>query len=203
MRGYLSFLLVLCIMVCMFAFLQAFPELHSFSSYRAIEAERTNAVSMNVKEALTLSTSYWLRASAEAYDVFPEAEKNPVEREVAIKAGILSGWALLDAHQFDEEFEVQFWCAYVTDGTKAQLSEEMVEQGRALSPNGAGIFPADCAGFIQVDQEEPGLPESTDSVRLSSPSPYFTSFGVVGASIYSPKYETANVVYLPATEVIR
>ena len=202
MRGYLSFLLVLSIMVCIFAFLAPFPNLHSNSDYAAIEAERTNSISMNVKEALMLSTSYWLRTSALAYDSLPEEEKNPVERELAIKAGILSGWALLSAHSFSEDFEVQLWCGHITADTKEDLSKQMIESGSVLSCTGCQpMYSPSCAEFIQVDQKE--LPEEMDKVRLASSSPLPTFFGAVGASIYSPKYGTANVVYVPLTEWIQ
>lgn len=201
MRGYLSFLLILSIMVCIFAFLSPLPALHSNSDYAAIEAERTNSISMNVKEAILLSTSYWLRTSALAYDSIPEEEKNPVERELAIKAGILSGWTLLSAHQFSEDFEVQLWCGHITADTKEELSKQMAESGNVLLCTGCQpIYSPSCADFIQVDQKE--LPEEKDKVRLASSSPFPIFFGAVGASIYSPKYGTANVVYVPLTEWI-
>lgn len=203
MRGYLSFLLVLSILVCIFAFLQPFPSLHSISDYRAIEAERTNSISMNVKEAIMLSTSYWLRASALAYDALPEPEKNPVEREAAIKAGILSGWALLSMHQFSEDFEVQLWCGHISMDTKEGLSREMIEEGKAVSCLGCmPLQTPQCADFIQVSQKSPNEPLSTDRVRLASPTSLPGFFGAVGASIYSQKYNTSNVVYIPITEWI-
>ena len=196
MRGYLSFLLVLCIMVCIFAFLQPFPALHSASESRAIEAERTNGVSMNVKETLILSTSYWLRSSALAYDSVAGAKGKPVERELAIKTGILSGWALLSLHEFDSDFEVEFWCAEMTHKTKQELSVRMIGEGRVISPDSTNSFPMDCAGFIDLAQKTP--PGGKDSVSLGYPQ----IFKVVGASIYSPRYQTANVVYIPHNLVI-
>lgn len=202
MRGYLSFLLVLSIMVCIFAFLAPFPQLHSTSDYAAIEAERTNSISMNIKEAIILSTSYWLRASAFGYDSAPTEEKNPVERELAIKAGILSGWTLLSAHQFSEDFEVELWCGHINSGTKQGLSKEMVEEGRVISCTGCQpLYSPGCTEFIQLHQKE--TPEGRDRVRLTSSSPLPTYFGAVGASIYSPKYGTANVVYIPLMEWIQ
>ncbi|MBD3390234.1 hypothetical protein GF415_04765 [Candidatus Micrarchaeota archaeon] len=201
MKGYFSFLLVLSILVCIFAFLSPLPQLHSESDYAAIEAERTNSVSMNVKEVLILSTSYNLRAAAEAYDLTHPEENNPVERELAIKAGILSGWVLLSQHQFDQDFDVEFWCGYINKGTKEELSEEMVKEGKVLScPGCTGTFPLDCVSFLQLDQKE--LPEEKDRVRLAGPAPPPAFFGAVGASIYSPGYKTANVVYVPLSEWI-
>ncbi|MFP3949837.1 MAG: hypothetical protein ACLFUZ_01955 [Candidatus Micrarchaeia archaeon] len=201
MKGYFSFLLVLSIMVCMFAFLSLLPRLHSASDYAAIEAERTNSVSMNIKESLILSTSYNMRAAAEAYDLAPKEEKNPVERELAIKAGILSGWALLSQHQFDRDFDVEFWCGYINKGTKESLSRQMTEEEKVLPcPGCAGPFPMDCGGFIQLDQKETA--EERDRVRLAGPAPPPAFFGAVGASVYSPRYKTANVVYLPLSEWI-
>ncbi len=201
MKGYFSFLLVLSIMVCMFAFLSPLPRLHSDSDYAAIEAERTNSVSMNIRESLILSTSYNMRAAAEAYDLAPKEEKNPVERELAIKAGILSGWELLSQHQFDRDFDVEFWCGYINKETKEGLSRQMIEEGKVLPCQGcAGIFPMDCVGFIQLDQKE--APEEKDRVRLAGPAPPPAFFGAVGASVYSPRYKTANVVYLPLSEWI-
>jgi len=188
-------------MLCTFAFLEALPSLHSNSEYRAIEAERTNSLSMNTKEAIILSTSYWLRTSALAYDSLPEAEKDPMEREAAIKAGILSGWVLLSQHQFSEDFEVELWCGYISRDTKQELSSEMVAQGKALScPTCQPLSSPGCAEFIQLSQKE--IPEGEDRVRLASGSPSPSLFGAVGASIYSPKYGTANVVYIPLTESI-
>ena len=201
MRGYLSFLLVLSIMVCIFVFLAPFPELHANSDYAAIEAERTNSISMNIKETIILSTSYWLRTSAYAYDSAPSEEKNPVERELAIKAGILSGWTLLHNHQFSEDFEVQLWCGHITADTREGLSKQMLEEGSILPCNGCQpLYSPVCTEFIQLDQKE--LPDEEDKVRLASSSPLPTFFGAVGASIYSPKYGTANVVYIPLTEWI-
>jgi hypothetical protein len=201
MQGYLSFLLVLSIMVCIFAFLAPFPQLHSNSDYVAIEAERTNSISMNIKEAIILSTSYWLRASAFAYDFAPTEEKDPVSRELEIKAGILSGWALLSQHQFSEDFEVELWCGHINSGTKESLSGKMAESGTVLPCEGCQpLYSPACTEFIQLDQKE--TPEGKDRVRLTSSSQLPIYFGAVGASIYSPKYGTANVVYVPLTEWI-
>lgn len=203
MRGYLSFLLVLSIMAAILSFMHAFPSLHSNSDYRAIEAERTNAVSMNVKESIILSTSYWLRASAEDFDSTPRKKTGmeKVERELAIRQGILEGWALLSAHEFNPDFEVELWCGPVGVGTKEALSVQMVEKGKALlCPGCMPLFFSVCMEYIQVMQA--GIPGEKDSVRLAAPS-LPGMFGVVGASIYSPKYGTANVVYIPVSEEIR
>lgn len=204
MRGYLSFLLVLSILVCIFAFLQPFPALHSISDYRAIEAERMNSISMNIKEAIILSTSFSLRASALAYDALPEPEKNPVEREIAIRAGILAGWEALSLHQFSEDFEVALWCGHITSDTKEMLSREMIESSKTaiLCPGCMPLSSPGCESFIQVSQKDPKDPLSTDKVRLASPAQIPGFFGVVGASIYSSKYNLSNVVYIPITEEI-
>ena len=199
MRGYISFLLVLCILVCIFAFLEPFPAINGLTDSDAIEAERTNAVSMNAKETLLLSTSYWLRASAMAYDMLPESKWNKIEREVAIKAGILSGWALLNPEQFDDDFEVVFWCSKINSKTKEELSKQMIDEGKILAPKAANAFPLDCAGLIDLHQKSGYTSGEKDKVYLRSPQ----VFEVVGASIYSKKYGTANVVYVPSTEVIQ
>ena len=199
MRGYISFLLVLCILVCIFAFLEPFPAINEVSDSKAIEAERTNAVSMNVKETLILSTSYWLRASAMAYDLVPESKWNKIERNVAIKAGILSGWALLEPAQFDPDFEVVFWCSKINSRTKDGLSAQMIKDGMVLVPKAANAFPVDCAGLIDLHQKPDYTSEEKDQVHLRSSQ----VFEVVGASIYSKKYGTANVVYVPSTEVMQ
>lgn len=207
MRGYLSFLLVLSILLCLFAFLSPLPELHASSLSRAIEAGRMNSMSMNAKEALSLSTSYWMRTSASAYDLLPEDEKGPAGREAAIKAGILSGWALLAAHDFPEEFEVEFWCGQINAGTKEGLSEEMLESGQPLPCPGCSSLPSPaCAEYIHLEQQAPYGPGIVDRVQLKgSPAPLqvpFGHFGAVGASIYSPKFNISNVVYFPTTEWI-
>lgn len=211
MRGYISFLLVLCVLACIFAFLAAFPALHSTSGARAISAERTNAISMNVKEAMMESTSYWLRASALAYDALPDPDKDPVDREKAIKAGILAGWGILAAHaqDFSPDFQVEFWCGYINPDTKMQLSREMMNLGYAKTcKNCSLIYSQDCADFIQVAQKEfptDGKPPTgSDKVYLKGSFPItLTDFGAVGASIYSPKYNTSNVIYIPLDQVIQ
>ncbi len=196
MRGYLSFLLVLSIMLCVFSFMQILPSLNSVSEYKAIEAERTNSLSMNIKETILLSTSYWLRTSALLYDSLPEAEKNPEERELAIKAGILAGWAILSNHPFSEDFEVELWCGQINYNIKEQLSEEMLAQGKVLSCSGCSpLSSIECANYIQVSQKASDT--ETDKVSLKA-----GNMGVVGASIYSKKYGTANVLYIPPTQVI-
>jgi len=205
MRGYLSFLLVLAILVGIFAFLAPFPALHASSDSRAIEAERTNAVSMNAKEALAESTSYWLRASATAYDLLPEPEKNPIERKLAIKAGILGGWALLAAgeDQFGPDFEVKFWCGHITSRTKPEHSKTMIAQGNAsVCPGCYEIWNPICTEYIIVEQKDPAK-DLDDNVHLTSSTHLGAGFGVVGASIYSPRYKTANLVYIPITEEIK
>jgi hypothetical protein len=202
MRGYLSFLLVLAIMAALFAFLHGLPALYSGSDYRAIEAERTYSVSMNVKEAIALSTSYWLRASAYEFDSTPREETGTedVERELAIRQGILEGWALLTGHEFSQDFEVELWCGQISETTREELSRQMMEnKGVALCPGCTSLDSPLCMEYIQVIQGEPLA--GNDSVRLAAPS-LPGRFGVVGASIYSPKYGTANVVYIPVSEEI-
>ncbi len=203
MRGYLSFLLVLCIMVALFSFFSHFPSIHSTSDSRTIEVERTNSVSMNVKESILLSTSYWMRTSASLYDKIPEAERNPPERELAIKTGILAGWNLLSAHEFSDDFEVSLWCGYIDSNTKSRLSAQMMEkEGVEACPGCLPLNSPECSAFIQLSQKT--IPEEKDSVSLKGPAIPSTpfSFGAVGASIYSPKYKTADVVYIPLDLVI-
>ena len=196
--------MVLAILVCIFAFLAPFPNLHATSDSRAIEAERTNAVSMNAKEAITESTSYWLRTSATAYDLLPEAEKNSIERKLAIKAGILGGWALLAAgeDQFGPDFEVKFWCGHINRNTKGEHSKRMIAQGEvSVCPGCYEIMNPLCSEYIEIDEKAPPLVES-DTVHLAASNTLGAGFGVVGASIYSSKYNTANLVYIPITEAI-
>jgi hypothetical protein len=210
MRGYFSFLLVLAILLCLFAFLAPLGQLHASSQSRAIEAERANSVSMDAKGALALSTSYWMRTGASAYDSLPEAEKNPAEREAAIKAGILSGWALLHMHEFldaSDEFEVEFWCGQITRDTKAELSGEMLDSGSVLLCDGClPLSNPACAAYVHLEQQAPYGSGAEDRVQLKGPSgaqvPAFGTFGAVGASIYSGKFGIANVVYFPTTEWI-
>lgn len=203
MRGYLSFLLVLCIMAALFSFLSHYPGIYSASDSRIIEVERANSISMNVKESIILSTSYWMRSSASLYDTIPEPEKNPVEREKAIKAGILAGWTALSVHEFSEDFEVEFWCGYIDSNTKKKLSAEMIKNSAIKTPEGSLPLPL-CEPFIQLSQKAPFGEGLQDSVSLQGPAvqstPFF--FGAVGASIYSKKYNTADVVYIPLDTVI-
>ncbi len=203
MRGYLSFLLVLCIMVALFSFLSYLPGIHSTSDSRTIEVERTNSVSMNVKESIILSTSYWMRTSANLYDSIPADKQNPPERELAIKAGILSGWALLSNHTFSDDFDVSPWCGYIDSNTKSRLPAEMISRGEV--ENCPGCLPLsnpECGNFIQLSQKTTS--GENDSVSLKGPAIQSTSFsfGAVGASIYSKKYKTADVVYIPLDLVI-
>ena len=203
MRGYLSFLLVLCIMVALFSFLSYLPSIHSTSDSRIIEVERTNSISMNVKESILLSTSYWMRTSASLYDKIPEPEKNPRERELAIKTGILTGWNILSNHQFSEDFEVSLWCGYIDSNTKNKLSSDMLSAGEIKTCE--TCLPLSnplCESFIQLSQKTPT--DGKDSVSLKGPAIPSTSFsfGAVGASIYSKKYNTSDVVYIPLDLVI-
>lgn len=207
MKGYLSFLLVLAILLCIFAFLEPFPDIHAESLSRALEAERANSVSMNAKEALALSTSYWMHTSASIYDLLPEDARNPADRELAIKSGILSGWALLAPHNFSEEFEVEFWCGRISADTKGELSAQMLESGSALLCDSCEPLASPlCASYIHLEQEAPYGAGASDRVQLKASSlpagiP-FGSFGAIGASIYSRKFNISNVVYFPTTEWI-
>lgn len=190
-------------MVSLFSFLSSFPSIHSTSDSRIIEVERTNSVSMNVKESIILSTSYWMRTSANLYDSLPPDMQNPPERELAIKTGILTGWNLLSAHQFSDDFEVKLWCGYIDMNTKSRLSAQMITNGRVENcPGCTDLNMPECAAFIQLSQKT--APDGNDSVSLKGPflpsTPF--SFGAVGASIYSPKYKTADVVYVPLDTVI-
>ncbi|MBN2121634.1 hypothetical protein JW721_01065 [Candidatus Micrarchaeota archaeon] len=208
MKGYVSFLLVLSIVLCIFAFLEPLPSLHAASGSRAIEAERANSVSMNAKEALALSTSYWMHASASAYDLLPEGSQSPAGRELAVKTGILGGWALLSSHNFSDDFEVEFWCGQVSSDTKEGLSAQMLEEGRVLPCETCAPLPSpSCADYIYFEQQSPHGAGTTDRVQLKGGASAlagagFGTFGAVGASIYSRKFNISNVVYFPTTEWI-
>jgi hypothetical protein len=208
MKGYFSFLLVLAILLCIYAFLSPLGQLHASSDSRAIEAERTNSLSMDAKGALELSTSYWMRTSASAYDSLPEDEKNPAEREAAIKAGILSGWMLLSQHEFSPDFEVEFWCGQISADTKGELSSRMRGEGRVLRCNGClPLESPSCAAYVHLEQKSPYGAGAADRAQLkgtagAAASSLFRHFGAVGASIYSEKFNTSNVVYFPTTEWI-
>lgn len=187
---------MLSIVLAVFQFSDSFSQIHSVSDYREVEAQRAHSIAMNAKESIILSTSYWMRASAALYDSLPAHEKTPQGRELAIKEGILAGWAFLSAHDFSEDFEVELWCGRITPSTKEDLSVRMLAAHQAQLCDGCSpLSSQECMEYIQLSQGGQG---NMDSVLLKA-----AGFGVVGASVYSPKYEVATVAYIPPSLVVR
>ena len=200
MRGYVSFLLVLASLSLILYSAAALSATHGHSHSKAIALQRTGYLSMNVKESLSEAVSYGLKEGALLYDAAtPPEERTPQGREAALRAAAFASLSIFPLHSFDDDFEVELWCAYATESELSALPKEMREKGAALAPSASNPLSSPlCAEFIQIVQE-PGR----DYAYLKGPLPPAPiAQGIVGISIYSSKFDIAQVSYFPSSEEI-
>ncbi len=226
MRGYLSFVLVLASVVLILSFVQIDLSSTNFDLSKAISAERTYQVQMNVKEAViesvrqggmegfleydsTHSHQACLRYCADmgvcTHPDTPPCDSMMCGREcfrvsdaqMKAEESAIEKVVELSALGFDPDFEVLLWCGPEPMDFEARDIAERMKSAESLSAC-ASCIPLTLAscGSALTATVRPG--EIPDSYALESVqlAPR-AGAGVIGISVLSGKLDIASVSYLP------
>jgi hypothetical protein len=213
MRGYLSFLLVLASLLLVIMLLVSAAALKDFSLSRAIAAERTYQLQMNIKEvvleagrqgAVQAFTTYSFTHSKDACIRKPMFTMNPdcfkdVEAMQQAKEGAYDRIKMLTA--FDPDYAILLWCGLpLTESEARNHSAKMITDSSLSLPFGRFVFFSLCDNSISVSLEPSQNPNSNPTLKRI----VFGESGIViGASVYSNKFGAASTSHIPAgTEVI-
>ena len=209
MRGYLSFLLVLAALAILTVLAVSYSNSKSLNFSKAIALERMEQLSLDEKRTMLVSAKYgaiagFLAYLAETVGSQGAAAFDPNEAKERIKDGVYTSLLLID-FSTESDFQTVFWCGEVSSESElGALAEQSLRAGAPLiCANCQPIQSPACRDFIDA---EAGFNPSSGDFTIANLALGSENLGakpkLFGVTIYSPKFNTSKVSYIPTNEKV-
>ncbi|MFA5050286.1 MAG: hypothetical protein WC501_04730 [Candidatus Micrarchaeia archaeon] len=198
MKGFFSFILLLCIILILIEARIYSIKSESFPYNELISVERAYGIEMNLKEQFFEGARQGANEGFTLYLLSKEAGFDEEEAEFFVKMKIIEKTSNLGDMQL-EDFKFRIWCGNVFDFELENLMKGMLLEKSAEICNGCAVAEGlNCFEYIEVDfmlEDMPGMGPSIHSISLGNRK------GDFGVSIYSEKFKIAQAFKIPKKEV--
>jgi len=197
MKGFVSFILVLFLLVAILFAIDGYAEAKSYKDDSALLLEKKYYKEQDIMHAMLSCARSGAKEAETAYVASlaaGEEMKEPIEN--AMKLGIQGRLAGLEEYARDDEWDVVFWCGLVSEEDMDDTARKMVEDKKAeVCPLCKPISSIECIPYMQVDVEKREV-----SFDLFEKPGFAAADDAVGMSLYNRKYGFASVSFIPTSK---
>ncbi len=199
MKGFFSFILLLCIFLILIESKIYYFNTRSFDYSQLIAIERAYGNEMNLKEQFFEGSRIGANEGLEIYLLSKEAGFRKNEAELMVKIKIIEKISMLSDAEI-EDFKIKIWCGNPFDFELEKLMEEMFSENKLKVCNGCAVAENfNCFEFIDIQfSDESFLYSNVPLIKYIKLGNRNGNFGI---SLYSEKFQIAQAFKIPEKEV--